>query len=170
MRRLLNLVMITVVTASVLWTGITFIGESTKLQKDYATNETITVEIPRLMIKSWYPWNPVGSMIVYFCMIAFQYYYILFSMVHANTADVMFCSWVLFACEQLQHLKVNFWDLNFKFLFINFCGCKSGDYATIDGAVGNFGYIPPQLGCSVPQHFCGLEKRTHPQRRFVSKL
>lgn len=167
MRRLLNLVMITVVTASVLWTGITFFGDSTKLQKDYATNETITVEIPRLMLKSWYPWNPVGSMMVYIAMIVFQYYVILFSMVHANTGDVMFCSWVLFACEQLQHLKVNFCNLNFKFLLKNFCGCKSGHYATIDGALGNIGYIPPQLCCFVPQHFCWLEERTHPQRWFV---
>ncbi|MBQ5154005.1 hypothetical protein EGM85_12195, partial [Macrococcus caseolyticus] len=29
----------------------------------------------------------------------------LFSMAIANLMDVMFCSWLIFACEQLQHLK-----------------------------------------------------------------
>lgn len=35
----------------------------------------------------------------------FQMYYVLFSMSHANLLDVMFCCWLIFACEQLQHLK-----------------------------------------------------------------
>lgn len=26
-------------------------------------------------------------------------------MLHANLLDVLFCSWLIFACEQLQHLK-----------------------------------------------------------------
>ncbi|KAH9631371.1 hypothetical protein HF086_012159 [Spodoptera exigua] len=32
-------------------------------------------------------------------------YWLLFSMAIANLMDVMFCSWLIFACEQLQHLK-----------------------------------------------------------------
>lgn len=32
-------------------------------------------------------------------------YYVLFSMSHANLLDVLFCCWLIFACEQLQHLK-----------------------------------------------------------------
>lgn len=51
MRRLLMFVMITTVAATVFWTTITFFGESTKLQKNYETNETMTVEIPRLQLK-----------------------------------------------------------------------------------------------------------------------
>lgn len=106
MRRLFLMVMGTTVAATLLWTLITFFGDSTKPMKDPETNETMTVDIPRLMIKSFYPWNPVGGMTIYFGSLAFQFYYLLFSMIHSNSADVLFCSWVLFACEQLQHLKV----------------------------------------------------------------
>lgn len=116
MRRLFLFVMITTVAATVFWTTITFFGDSTKLMKVKETNETLTVEIPRLMIKSWYPWNPVGGMPIYFATLGFQFYYLLFSMIHSNTSDVLFCSWVLFACEQLQHLKVAFKGLGaYKF-------------------------------------------------------
>lgn len=120
MRRLLLCVMGTTVAATFFWTTITFFGDSTKLQKNYETNETMTVEIPRLMLKSWYPWNPVGGMIFYFATLGFQFYYLLFSMVHSNSADVLFCSWVLFACEQLQHLKVTL-KFNLKYITLTVC-------------------------------------------------
>lgn len=107
MRKLLLLVMLTTVAATVAWTTITFFGDSTKLQKNYETNETMTVQIPRLPIKASYPWNPVGGVMIYFLTVGFQFYYLLFSMIHSNSSDVLFCSWVLFACEQLQHLKVS---------------------------------------------------------------
>lgn len=154
MRRLLLFVMGTTITATVLWTAITFFGDSTKLQKNYETNETMTVEIPRLMLKSWYPWNSVGSMPVYFATLGFQFYYLLFSMIHSNSSDVIFCSWVLFACEQLQHLKVNSVQHIFFYLFllsfkfkIKF---KSGNYATSDGVVSNVRHLPSQLCCIIP--------------------
>lgn len=105
MRKLLLLVTFTTFAAAIFWTTITFFGDSTKLAKDYETNGTMVVEIPRLMVKSWYPWQISGPTVYFACLI-FQFYYILFSMVHSNTSDVLFCSWVLFACEQLQHLKV----------------------------------------------------------------
>lgn len=35
----------------------------------------------------------------------FQVYYVFFSMSRANLLDVLFCCWLIFACEQLQHLK-----------------------------------------------------------------
>lgn len=107
MRRLLLLVMGTTVAATVFWTTITFFGDSTKLQRNYETNETMTVDIPRLPLKSWYPF-PIASAVTYMGVFGFQVYYILFSMIHSNSADVLFCSWVLFCCEQLQHLKVCF--------------------------------------------------------------
>lgn len=86
------------------WTTITFFGESTKEIFDKETNETLTEEIPRLMIKSWYPWNSMSG-IGYYIALVFQFYYLLFSLCQSNLADVLFCSWLLFACEQLQHLK-----------------------------------------------------------------
>lgn len=35
----------------------------------------------------------------------YQVYYLIFSLLQANLSDLLFCSWLLFACEQLQHLK-----------------------------------------------------------------
>lgn len=72
----------------------------------YGVNETCQVKIPRLMIKSYYPFDTMNGT-AYYMMLGFQFYYLLYSMLQANQADVLFCSWVLFCCEQLQHLKVN---------------------------------------------------------------
>lgn len=120
MRRLLFLVTLTTCSISVFWTTLTFFGDSVKMMKitptanvtlctnggiNYAINETCAVEIPRLLIKSWYPWNAMSGTAYYFTL-AFQFYYLLYSMLQANLSDVLFCSWVLFCCEQLQHLKV----------------------------------------------------------------
>jgi TRAP-type uncharacterized transport system fused permease subunit len=105
MRRLLFMVTLTTCMIAVFWTTLTFFGDSSKLWRDKAANETITVDIPRLMIKSWYPWNSMNGTF-YYISLAFQLYYLLFSMLQANLSDVLFCSWVLFCCEQLQHLKV----------------------------------------------------------------
>lgn len=108
MRKLFTIVMGTTFAAVACWTVITMFGESAISSIDPATNETLSVEIPRLPIKAQYPWNPSSSTPVYFLTFGFQVYYLLFSVVHANSSDVLFCSWVLFACEQLQHLKVSF--------------------------------------------------------------
>uniref|UniRef100_A0A182NRL2 Odorant receptor coreceptor n=1 Tax=Anopheles dirus TaxID=7168 RepID=A0A182NRL2_9DIPT len=104
MRKLLVLVMATTLLSVVAWVTITFFGESVKNVLDKETNETYTVEIPRLPIKSWYPWNAMSGPAYIFSFI-YQIYFLLFSMVQSNLADVMFCSWLLLACEQLQHLK-----------------------------------------------------------------
>ncbi|XP_058116742.1 odorant receptor coreceptor [Anopheles ziemanni] len=104
MRKLLVLVMATTVLSVVAWVTITFFGESVINVFDKETNETYTVEIPRLPIKSWYPWNAMSGPAYIFSFI-YQIYFLLFSMVQSNLADVMFCSWLLLACEQLQHLK-----------------------------------------------------------------
>lgn len=71
---------------------------------DKETNSSFTEEVPRLPIKSFYPWN-ASSGFFYLLSFAIQIYYILFSLAHANLWDVLFCSWLIFACEQLQHLK-----------------------------------------------------------------
>lgn len=65
---------------------------------------TIVEEIPRLLVKSWYPWNAMSGGAYYFSLV-FQIYYVFFSLMHANLLDSLFCSWLIFACEQLQHLK-----------------------------------------------------------------
>ncbi|XP_046805450.1 odorant receptor coreceptor isoform X1 [Lucilia cuprina] len=104
MRKLFFLVMLTTVASAVAWITITFFGESVKFAFDKETNSSITVEIPRLPIKSFYPWD-ASQGIFYTISFAFQGYYLLFSMVHSNLCDVLFCSWLIFACEQLQHLK-----------------------------------------------------------------
>jgi odorant receptor len=86
------------------WTTITFFGDSVKGVFDKETNETLYVEIPRLPIKSFYPWNAMGGPAYVFSFI-FQVYFLLIAMVQCSLSDVLFCSWLIFACEQLQHLK-----------------------------------------------------------------
>lgn len=104
MRKLLVSVVITTILAVTAWTTLTFFGDSTKELMDKVTNETYFVEIPRLPLKSWYPWNAMSGTF-YYISFGLQVYFLLFSFMQANLADVLFCSWLLFACEQLQHLK-----------------------------------------------------------------
>lgn len=52
------------------WTSITFVGDSVHMIKDPDNeNETIVEEIPRLLIKSWYPWNAMSGMAYYTSLI-----------------------------------------------------------------------------------------------------
>ncbi|XP_022907054.2 odorant receptor coreceptor [Onthophagus taurus] len=105
MRRVLAIVVIGTLASWIAWTTITFFGDSTHTRKDPNNeNETITEEIPRLLIKSFYPWNAMSGM-KYYISLSYQVYYVLFSMLHSNLLDVLFCCWLIFACEQLQHLK-----------------------------------------------------------------
>lgn len=104
MRKLLTFVLGFSLFAVTAWTTITFFGESTKWVQDLATNSSITEPVPRLPIKSWYPWNSFNKP-WYFVSFVYQVYYLLFSLLQANLTDLLFCSWLLFACEQLQHLK-----------------------------------------------------------------
>uniref|UniRef100_A0A1B0C554 Odorant receptor n=1 Tax=Glossina palpalis gambiensis TaxID=67801 RepID=A0A1B0C554_9MUSC len=104
MRKLFFLVMLTTVASAVAWVTLTFFGESVKFAVDKENNSTMTVEIPRLPIKSFYPWD-ASSGISYIISFIYQAYFILFALSHANLCDVLFCSWLIFACEQLQHLK-----------------------------------------------------------------
>ncbi|XP_065172042.1 odorant receptor coreceptor [Atheta coriaria] len=105
MRQVLMIVLVGTIFSAVCWTAITFVGDSTHTHKDPNNeNETITEPIPRLLINSFYPWNAMSGL-PYVLSLAYQVYYVLFSMLHANLLDVLFCSWLIFACEQLQHLK-----------------------------------------------------------------
>lgn len=52
------------------WTSITFVGDSVHTIKDPDNeNETMVEEIPRLLIKSWYPWNAMSGMAYYVSLI-----------------------------------------------------------------------------------------------------
>ncbi|XP_034183623.1 odorant receptor co-receptor [Osmia lignaria lignaria] len=104
MRILLMAVMGTTLLTAISWTTITFIGDSVKKVVDPVTNETTFVEIPRLMVHSWYPFDPSHGM-AHILTLIFQFYWLIFTMANANLLDVLFCSWLLFACEQIQHLK-----------------------------------------------------------------
>lgn len=53
------------------WTVITFFGDSVKGVFDKETNETYYVEVPRLPIKSYYPWNAMSG-IAYIGTFIFQ--------------------------------------------------------------------------------------------------
>ncbi|KAB0791625.1 hypothetical protein PPYR_03425 [Photinus pyralis] len=105
MRQLLVVIVSVTIFSTISWTTITFFGPSERIRKDPENeNMTISTEIPRLLIKSWYPWNAMAGM-AHIVSLVYQVYYIFFSMSQANLADSMFCSWLIFACEQLMHLK-----------------------------------------------------------------
>ncbi|XP_049879122.1 odorant receptor coreceptor [Pectinophora gossypiella] len=103
-RKLLYFICSTSVISVVCWVTITFFGESVYMIMDKETNETLTEPAPRLPLKAWYPFNAMSGT-MYIVAFAFQVYWLLFSMMIANLLDVLFCSWLVFACEQLQHLK-----------------------------------------------------------------
>lgn len=64
------------------WTSITFVGDSVHSIKDPENeNLTITEEIPRLLVKSWYPWNAMSGFPFYFSVV-FQVFVTFFNMIH----------------------------------------------------------------------------------------
>nr|AXF48755.1 odorant receptors ORCO [Lobesia botrana] len=103
-RRLLYLICGTTVLSVVSWVTLTFFGESVYYITDKESNETLTEPAPRLPLKAWYPFDAMSGT-MYVVAFIYQIYWLLFSMAIANLLDVMFCSWLIFACEQLQHLK-----------------------------------------------------------------
>nr|ARQ32245.1 odorant receptor 83b [Conopomorpha sinensis] len=104
MRKLLYFICGITGMSVVCWVTITFFGESVRYIFDKETNDTYTEVVPRLPVKAWYPFDAMsGSM--YVIAFIYQIYWLLFAMMVANLLDVLFCSWLLFACEQLQHLK-----------------------------------------------------------------
>nr|AWV67916.1 odorant receptor co-receptor [Lampronia capitella] len=104
MRQLLYLMLSITGFTVVSWTTITFFGESVRFISDKETNETMTEPVPRLPLKAWYPFNAMGGG-MYILAFVYQIYWLTFSLLQANLLDVLFCSWLIFACEQLQHLK-----------------------------------------------------------------
>ncbi|XP_023716643.1 odorant receptor coreceptor [Cryptotermes secundus] len=105
MRRLVIYVTSATVISGFAWTIITFIGDSVHETADPENaNETILEEVPRLMLRSWYPWNALsgGGYIVSFII---QIIWLFLALLHAMMMDTMFCCWLIYTCEQLIHLK-----------------------------------------------------------------
>ena len=45
------------------WITITFVGDSVRDRVDPEDeNATITVQVPRLLVRSWYPWDAMSGM------------------------------------------------------------------------------------------------------------
>jgi gustatory receptor len=62
MRRLVMYVGMGTILSGFAWTVITFIGDSQhEISDPENANETIFEELPRLMIRSWYPWNAMSG-------------------------------------------------------------------------------------------------------------
>jgi gustatory receptor len=62
MRRLVMYVGIGIIVSGFAWTAITFVGDSVHETKDPDNaNETIIEDVPRLMLRSWYPWNALSG-------------------------------------------------------------------------------------------------------------
>lgn len=104
MRKLLMIGGVATLATTISWITITFFDESVALAMDKSTNETFKIAVPRLPIKGFYPGNPFTGT-YYYTIFGYQIYYLIFSMMHANLLDILFCSWLIFSCEQLQHLK-----------------------------------------------------------------
>nr|QOI12086.1 Orco [Ips typographus] len=105
MRNLLYIIIVGTIISACAWTAITFVEDSVhEIPDPDNENSTIVEAIPRLLIKSWYPFNAMSGM-TYYIALVYQIYYVFFSMFHSNLLDSLFCSWLIFACEQLQHLK-----------------------------------------------------------------
>ncbi|KAF6216670.1 hypothetical protein GE061_001016 [Apolygus lucorum] len=105
MRKLLMIIGTVTILAVFGWTTVTFLDEPVwdKTDPDNV-NETISVEIPQLMVYAWYPWDARYGM-TYFMTFVFQLYWLFITLAHSNLLDVLFCCFVIFACEQLKHLK-----------------------------------------------------------------
>ncbi|PSN39983.1 Odorant receptor coreceptor [Blattella germanica] len=104
-RKLVLYVSIGVILSVVSWTSITFVGESVREITDPDnTNETMKVEIPRLMVRAWYPWDAMGGA-GYFISFTYQFIWLILALSHSMLTDVMFCCWLIYTCEQLLHLK-----------------------------------------------------------------
>uniref|UniRef100_A0A1S5VFJ4 Odorant receptor n=1 Tax=Meteorus pulchricornis TaxID=51522 RepID=A0A1S5VFJ4_9HYME len=105
MRRLLFCVGAATVASIISWVVLTLVEDDPVREiVDKVTNETTIIPLPRLPVRSFYPFDARHG-VAHIAMFAFQLYWLIITMFNANSIDVLFCSWLLFACEQLQHLK-----------------------------------------------------------------
>ncbi|NP_001303637.1 odorant receptor coreceptor [Cimex lectularius] len=105
MRKLLMIIGVGTIFSVLAWTTVTFLDEPYRdITDPDDVNSTITVEVPQLMVDAWYPWDARNGM-AYFLTFIYQLYWLIMSLSHANLLDILFCSFVIFSCEQLKHLK-----------------------------------------------------------------
>ncbi|XP_050548961.1 odorant receptor coreceptor [Daktulosphaira vitifoliae] len=105
MRQLLVIVSIVTIFATISWTTITFFDDNVwDVPNPETFNETMAVQVPKLMLRSWYPWDASHG-IGYIVAFVYQFYWIFITLTHANLCEVLFSSFLIHACEQLKHLK-----------------------------------------------------------------
>ncbi|XP_039298659.1 odorant receptor coreceptor [Nilaparvata lugens] len=105
MRKLLMIIGIGTILSVFAWTVIIFLDEPVRdIPDPNDVNSTIKEEVPQLMMYSWYPWDAKTGM-RYMLSFGYQLYWLFITLSHANLLDVTFCCFVIFACEQLKHIK-----------------------------------------------------------------
>ncbi|XP_014224691.1 odorant receptor coreceptor [Trichogramma pretiosum] len=104
MRKLATFVGAATIFTLFAWTTITFFEDSVKTVVDKETNETTIIPIPRLPIRAWYPFNSMKGF-GHIMAFVYQFYYLAMCLTLSISVDVLFCSWLIFACEQIMHLK-----------------------------------------------------------------
>ncbi|KAG8224783.1 Odorant receptor co-receptor [Ladona fulva] len=57
-----------------------------------------------LLVDATYPWE-TSSNVAYALTFLYQVYWIVFCLAQINLLDLLLCSWLIFACEQILHLK-----------------------------------------------------------------
>ncbi|XP_065334516.1 odorant receptor coreceptor [Cloeon dipterum] len=83
-------------------TSLSMEGEASSMtDAEQRDTETRT----KLLINAWYPWDPYSSNLAYFCTYLYQLYWLVFCICQINLLDTLFCSWLIYGCEQLRHLK-----------------------------------------------------------------
>ncbi|XP_046384715.1 odorant receptor coreceptor-like [Ischnura elegans] len=85
-------------------TSITNEGNPLAKSSVHFTNETSSRGQWNLIVDATYPWD-TSTNPAYALTLAYQFYWIVFCMAQINLLDLLFCSWLIFACEQIGHLK-----------------------------------------------------------------
>ncbi|CAH0391773.1 unnamed protein product, partial [Bemisia tabaci] len=89
------------------WILLTIAEEPYRMMPDPENrNNTVLTRVPKLLIQTWFPWN-YESGVGYYVALGYQLYWLFMMIAHENLPDTLFCSTVIYACEQLKHLKEN---------------------------------------------------------------
>ncbi|XP_059484891.1 odorant receptor coreceptor [Neocloeon triangulifer] len=118
-RRLLQPILVATALTVFFWAIHPFVGDAetaTPTATESVLNDTFansTQDSPtekaqkgtKLLINAWYPWDPYQSTFAYFVTYCYQLYWLLFCICQINLLDALFCSWLIYGCEHLRHLK-----------------------------------------------------------------
>lgn len=106
MKRVLTIICSWTLATIICWVIITLCGDSTFPVPDPDNeNKTMNVQVPRLLVYSWFPWDCLNNPTAHMLTFVFQVYWVFSLVAHSQLCDGMFCSLVLFSCDQLKHLK-----------------------------------------------------------------